>query len=440
MMYKSNKKFFFYSFLSSLPGFISILLSLLSIPIYLKYGGAEEYGNYIFLHFISFVASIFNFGLGKISAITVAQNKDKDSRSLILLIKTLKNSSIIFLVLILVLLSNEFFLLGSRNILFLAIFSIILTIIFVTIEGIFQGKKLFLGLMLSNLFFFGISLSLPPVLLIVHFISYKTLFCISLVIKACVVIISAVYLFKGKPLKFFLKKRSSFNYNHTQKWFSISNILNILYDFADKYLIKIYMGPSALALYSIPQQLTGKLSIVSKGIAAVLLPSIAYEKKNNLKTKDFIISLKIFLFIIPLLIFLLFNQFNIFFTFWLENNSSTEIINLTKIFAIITWVACLSHLIISYFEGSGAIKKNSIIELTFYPFFIFFLFMTVLSKNLFLVAFTILLKEVLLYIFRSINLLKKIYLIKYSYLIIAFACYYLFYSIDIDFVEFFKNE
>jgi len=305
-MYKSNKKFFFHSFLSSLPGFISIFLSLLSIPIYLKYGGTEEYGNYIFLHFLSFVAPIFNFGLGKISAITVAQNKDKDSRSLVLLIKTFKNSLIVFLVLILILISNEFFLLGSRNILILAIFSIILTIIFVTIEGIFQGKKLFLGLMFSNLFFYGVSLSLPPVLLMTHYVNYNALFCISLIIKAFVIIISAVYLFKEKPLKFFLKKRSSFNYNHTQKWFSISNILNILYDFADKYLIKIYMGPSALALYSIPQQLTGKLSIISKGIAAVLLPYIAYEKKNNLMTKGFIISLKVFVFIVPLLIFLLF--------------------------------------------------------------------------------------------------------------------------------------
>jgi O-antigen/teichoic acid export membrane protein len=439
-MYKSNKKFFLHSFLSSLPGFISILLSLISIPIYLKYGGAEEYGNYIFLHFFSFVAPIFNFGLGKISAITIAQNKNKNSRSQVLLIKTLKNSLIVFLVLILILISNEFFLFGSRNIFFLVILSIILSIIFVTIEGIFQGKKLFLGLMLSNLFFYGVSLSLPPILLIAYNCGYEFLFCISLMIKACIVIISVVYLFKEKSLKFFLKKNSSFDYNYTQKWFTISNTINILYDFSDKYLIKIYMGPSALALYSIPQQLTGKLSIFSKGIAAVLLPSIAYEKKKQQIPKDFILSLKFFLFIIPLLIFLLFNLFNIFFSFWLKNNSSVEIIILTKIFSVIAWIACLSHLIISYFEGSGAIKKNSKIELVFYPFFLFFLFMTVLNKNLFLVAFVILLKEVFLYIFRSISLLKEVYIIKYSYLIIALTCCYLFYSMDIDFAEFFKNE
>lgn len=94
-MDKSNKKFFLNSFFSSLPGFISILLSLLSIPIYLKFGGEEEYGNYIFLHFLSFIAPILNFGLGKVSAINVSKNKDQDKIALVLFFKTLKNSLII---------------------------------------------------------------------------------------------------------------------------------------------------------------------------------------------------------------------------------------------------------------------------------------------------------------------------------------------------------
>ena len=86
-MHKSNKKFFLNSFFSGVPGFISILLSLLSIPIYLKYGGTEEYGSYIFLHFLSFVGQIFNLGLGKISAIAIAQNNSVDDSSWILLKK-----------------------------------------------------------------------------------------------------------------------------------------------------------------------------------------------------------------------------------------------------------------------------------------------------------------------------------------------------------------
>jgi O-antigen/teichoic acid export membrane protein len=204
----------------------------------------------------------------------------------------------------------------------------------------------------------------------------------------------------------------------------------------DKYLVKIYIGSVALAVYSIPQQLTGKLSIISKGISAVLLPSIAIKKKKELITKDFLISLRIFIFFIPLLIFLLFNFFFIFFDIWLGKNSSIEIINLAKIFSIVTWVSCLSHLIISYYEGSGTIKINSTIELVFFPFFFTCLYFATVNKNLFIISIVILMKEIILFIFRSIQLSKKIKIIKYSYLVILISLFFLFYSININFYKF----
>jgi hypothetical protein len=49
MKNKVRKKFYLNSFFSIMPGFISILLSFLSISIYSKYGNAQKYRNYIFL-------------------------------------------------------------------------------------------------------------------------------------------------------------------------------------------------------------------------------------------------------------------------------------------------------------------------------------------------------------------------------------------------------
>jgi hypothetical protein len=86
------------------------------------------------------------------------------------------------------------------------------------------------------------------------------------------------------------------------------------------------------------------------------------------------------------------------------------------------------------------IKKNTIIEIKFYPFFLSFLFIAVLNKNLFLITIVILLKEIALFFLRSIILSKGIRIIKYSYLMIAFACFYLFYTIDVDIIELFKDE
>ena len=56
----------------SLPGILSILLSLISIPVHLSIAGAENYGNYIIFHFLLIISSILNLGIGK--SITVSIN------------------------------------------------------------------------------------------------------------------------------------------------------------------------------------------------------------------------------------------------------------------------------------------------------------------------------------------------------------------------------
>lgn len=434
-----KKKFFINSVFSAMPGFMSILLSFLSIPIYLKNAGAEEYGSYIFLHFLCFVSPVLNFGLGKISTIILAKNKKNDLIAISLLKKTIKNSILVLILLSSFYLINNIFFSISNSTIFLALSGIFITTIFITIEGIYQGKKLFSGLMLINFFFYGVSLSLPPILFIQFTQSHKIIFIISLLIKLSTILFAFHYLFKKKNLNFFSINTHFDKYLSSQKWFSISNVLNILYDFIDKYLIKIQIGSAALAIYSIPQQLTGKLSIFSKGVAAVLLPSIAQEKNNQLINKDFILSFKIFTFLIPILIFTIFNFYDIFFQLWLGKDFNNEIIKIAKIFSISTWISCLSHLIISHYEGSGFVKKNTKIELIFFPFFLFILYFSITNQNLQLIAIVILLKEILLFFFRSLNFIKKIKVVKYSYIVIFFSCYFLLHIINFSLVEFFKN-
>ena len=47
----------------SLPGILSILLSLISIPVHLNIEGVENYGNYIIFHFLLIISAILNFGI-----------------------------------------------------------------------------------------------------------------------------------------------------------------------------------------------------------------------------------------------------------------------------------------------------------------------------------------------------------------------------------------
>ena len=59
------------TFILSLPGIISIFISLFSIPVHLNIAGPENYGNYIIFHFILILTINLNFGIGKSSAISI---------------------------------------------------------------------------------------------------------------------------------------------------------------------------------------------------------------------------------------------------------------------------------------------------------------------------------------------------------------------------------
>ena len=61
----------------SLPGVLSILLSLASIPIHLSIAGVENYGNYIIFHFVLIISSVLNLGIGKSIAVSVSNHPKK---------------------------------------------------------------------------------------------------------------------------------------------------------------------------------------------------------------------------------------------------------------------------------------------------------------------------------------------------------------------------
>tara|TARA_B100000674_G_C37812686_1_gene901849 strand:+ start:23 stop:793 length:771 start_codon:yes stop_codon:yes gene_type:complete len=225
------------------------------------------------------------------------------------------------------------------------------------------------------------------------------------------------------------------NLKKNAKWLTLNSLLIQFYDLFDKYLIKIFLGPIAIATYSIPQQLTGKLSIFSKGFSAFLLPNLSKRKSN---TQNLNYTLDIFLKLIPLIILLLFPFFEIFLEYWLGKNFNKTILILTKIFSICSIFACASHLLVTKFEASKTLYRNLKIEFTIMPFFLFSLFY--LTSNYFTlihISIFILLKELFL-LFLRLNLLKNEIKNLKDYYIISFttvlALYLSIYSNELFFV------
>ena len=210
------------------------------------------------------------------------------------------------------------------------------------------------------------------------------------------------------------------------------------YDIFDKYLIKVLLGPVALATYSIPQQLTGKLTIFSKGFSVILLTILSKKKIDN---KDLNQTIKIFLTIIPALIFLIFPLYSVLLNFWLGDEFNENILDLTKIFSLCGVFAGTSHILVTKFEASQTLKRNLKFEFILMPFFLLTLYIF-LSNNysLIYIASIILLKETML-LFLRLNFLKKeirniIYFYLYSILFImmlylSFKNEFLFYLMEI---------
>jgi O-antigen/teichoic acid export membrane protein len=419
------------SFLA-VPGFFSILLSIFSIPIHLKIAGPENYGNYIIFHFILFICVNLNLGIGKSTAISI-NNFPKYKRDI-------SFKSILYTTkLILFFLSLTLILFFFEKIQFVSIFNFyeffnylllgsILTILYATLEGIFQGYNKFKLISFFNLIFYSFSFSLPSLLLFFeNEFDLKDLILISILLKSLTVCLMIIYIYAKSLFKYSKNNILYKNLIKNSKWITLNGFLAQFYSLFDKYLIKIYFGPVALTIYSIPQQLTGKLSIISKSLSFFLLPNLSRSRNS----KDFNRSLEILMKFFPLIIFILIPFYEFFLKFWLTENFNLTILSLTKIFSLSTIFSCSSHILITEFEASKNLKKNLRIEIYLMPFFLFFLFFLVLNDySLIEISFLILCKEFILFLLR-LNLLKKrvfkvvqYYILTVIYLLMLFSSFY----------------
>ena len=399
------------SYILSIPSIFGIVLALVAIPIHLQINGKSDYGNYIFFHFIISFGLLLNMGINKIVAIEIAKKKF----FIEIINQSLKLSFKIILAVLLISLILYLQLKNFNNIFIIGI-GLSLTIFYLTLEGILQGFRNFKLLSFVNFVFYTLSLNVPSIVLLSNNnFNFEVLIKFSILIKIFSIIIILFYL--KKFFKFNFSKNSKYNFSLNfrkySKWYSL-HLLNLqIFDFMDKYLIKLFIGPIALAIYSIPYQLAGKLTILSKSISAVLLPEISNSNEKTI----FNHSLNTFSFIIPFFLLIAFFFLDKLLIFWLQNQYSETILELTKIFLIISWISGISHILITFFEGKKKLKFNTILEIYFlFPFLLVLFYVLIEYENLIYVSFILLLKEMILLIFRTNKIKKNIYKLQLIYL------------------------
>ena len=448
-MIKINKHLYKNSFFLSMPGILSIFLSLLSIPIHIEIAGLENYGNYLFFHFILSISFLLNMGLAK--TLVIAINKNPTHKSQIIY-EGLKYCFVIcFLFVLLFIFINHLNFLNniipfSKKYFFIGL---IMSIIYLILEAIYQGNKFFLNLAISNFIFYSLSLSLPSILLIYNgSMDVDGLIQISILIKFFILIAMFINIINKRLVTKSKKERLIKYIKINSLWITLFNLLVQFYEMFDKYIVSIILGPVSLSLYSIPQQITGKLTVISRAFSSYLLPYLSGGKKNL----DFNQSINIFLSYIPVLIFLLFPFYEKLLQLWLGTNYDPRILDLAKVFSLVAIFSSNSHLLITKFEADQTSKKNFYYEIIILPIFLFFLILFVNSyKSLLYISYLILIKETLLLFIRLFNLKNRIFFIgKYYINILSFIIllimssfnyfYFYFFIITILFMNFYNDR
>tara|TARA_B100000579_G_scaffold150808_1_gene122450 strand:+ start:389 stop:1789 length:1401 start_codon:yes stop_codon:yes gene_type:complete len=437
--------------ISSIPGFISIVLSFFSIPIYLNYLGLEKYGNFLILHIFLTIVMITNFNLGKIASIKMQKFSNNNRKSIISttifvsFIASFFVSSALYIVYLFAINHYSGLVLYNDKLFFFALF---ISNIYVNLENICKGVRHYYLSSVSNLIFYSFSLSMPALFIISDSKIYgniQTLFEISIFFKILSIFLLAItFAYK----KFFnsniLSELIIKDFILYSKWQTLSSTYVQIFDFFDKYLIKIFLGAANLTLYSIPQQIAGKLSILSDAIIAVFIPRISSRKTTKDILNIFNSNFYIFFYLIGISLIIINPFLDEIIKWWLGKNINLKIIYLFKIFLLVSFYICITHIISTFFDTQYKSKKNSQIETIILIFFIFGLVVSVYYKDINYFAYTILLRAMLTFVIKAIVVRKN--LINFKMLIIQnlIFCliflfsilenYYLFYISSIIFI------
>ena len=194
-----NKKLLFNSAILSVPGLISIFISLLAIPIHLKIAGIENYGNYIIFHFFLTISFLLNLGIAKSIVISINNFPKYKKQVAYEGIKyTLYICLFIFIFLSIFLLFFEELFSTEKIFLFkYCSLGIIISLFFLCFEGILLGNEKFKFLSFFNFIFYSISLSGPSLTLIFYKnLTLENLIIISTTIKLLTILIRLFILIK----------------------------------------------------------------------------------------------------------------------------------------------------------------------------------------------------------------------------------------------------
>lgn len=163
-------------------------------------------------------------------------------------------------------------------------------------------------------------------------------------------------------------------------WLTVSNIVNPLMGYIDRFLIAAALSASAVTFYVTPLEIITKITIIPAAIAAALFPSLVEKiARDEADSWSHFIAVRSMLFwlLLPLVSVVAFNSEKILET-WLNiefSNKSGEILSL---FAIGIFINSMAHMPLIWLQAEKKYKTAAIISIIQLPaYLLIFYYMTI---------------------------------------------------------------
>ncbi len=418
-----NKKFFFQtSFVSVLPGLISIILSLISIPLFLKILDNSYFGQYLIQNIFLSLGFVLNFGLHRLIIIrsSVKNNLIKIKQNSFYLflnfILSFSVSIIIMIVMSLVLKNYNF---STLELLYnkFVFLGLVLSSIYFSLDSILRIYNKFYILAIFNLVFNSISFTLPSFYLFYKSISISDfvvlsypneIFYIVVFVKLISIIVIYIYLINQSYIKNIFSIKEIYNRNLLSDfkeifYASLQSLSFFLNNVTDKFFVKLTLGNSLLSIYSIPQQIAAKSTILVTGVSTVFFPEISRRQRISRKKNFFKLIIRISILFTGILNFIAFPFIEPILKLWLGSSFNPAHTILLKCFLFYSFYASINYVISQYIDSEDQNKTNSLIDMSFYLITLFMFVICYKLEILILFALTTIIREFLIFFYKYLK-------------------------------------
>lgn len=275
---------------------VPVLISLITIPLYLRIVGLERYGVLNLFWLLVGYFNLFDFGLGRATAQHIASSDGQDgaarSRAFwtglslsgaLALLGTFVALPIGWMILTGLRVGSPALHAETTAALPLLVTAVPLAIIQSVLKGAMEGRQQFFTVNLILSVAAVATATLPLIATAIWAPTIPMLVAVSLAVRCVMLFGLAIAAVRTIPVLAYERphRRDVRNLVRFGAWLTVSNVVGPLMVFLDRFLIGLMIGAAAVALYAIPFNLISQLVVLPASFAAALFPRFAASGRQT---------------------------------------------------------------------------------------------------------------------------------------------------------------